>query len=70
MLGEGVSLCGAGEGLRRGMGCEGGEEYIAQSAGVYRRCVGEAKVLGKGVSLCGREKVLGAGEGLRRGMGV
>ena len=61
VLGESVSLCGAGAGLRRGMGCEGGEECIAQSAGVHRRCVGERKSSGRACR-CAR-----AGEGLRRG---
>ena len=36
-----------------------GGECIAQPAGVHRRCVGEAKVLARGVSLCGRAKAFG-----------
>ena len=63
MLGPGVSLCGAGEGLRRGMCCEVGEECMAQPAGV--------RLGGKGVRKCsGREcRCAWASEGLRRGMG-
>ena len=54
MLGKGVSLCGAGEGLLRGMGCE-----VGGCASTLR---GGVEVFGEGVSLCR------AGEGLRRGM--
>lgn len=63
VLGEGVSLCGASEGLRRGMRCEGGEECMAQPAGEHRRCVGERKCSGRAC------RCAWASEGLRRGMG-
>ena len=63
VLGEGVSLCGAGEGLRWGMSCEGGGACIAQPEGVRRRCVGERECSGRAC------RCAGAGEGLRRGMG-
>ena len=52
--GDGRRRCaGAGEGLRRGMGCEVGGKCIALRGG--------EKMLGEGVSLCG------VGGGLRRG---
>ena len=62
--GRGACRCaGAGEGLRRGRCCEVGEECIAQSAGVHRRCVEERKCSGRAC------RCAGTGAGLRRGMG-
>lgn len=55
VLGEGVSLCGGEQGLRR--------VCIAQPAGVRRRCVGERKCSGRAC------RCAGASEGLRLGMG-
>ena len=41
------------------MGCEGGEECIAQPAGVRRRCVGGGSARGGRVAVRGRAKVFG-----------
>ena len=53
---------GASGGLRRGMCCEGGEECIAQPAGVRRRGEGVRKCSGRA------RRCAGAGADLRRGM--
>ena len=76
VLGKGVSLCGVGEELRRGMGCEVGGECIAQPAGVRRcagACVGAAWGSGSArrgrVAVRGRAKVFG-GECVVRAAGL
>ena len=62
VLGKGVSLCGVGEELRRGMCCGGGEECIAQPAGVRLGCGGGRKCSGRAC------RCAETGVGLRWGM--
>ena len=61
--GRACRCAGAGAGFRRGMCCGGGEECIAQPAGVRLGCVGERKYSGRA------RRCAGAGADLRRGMG-
>lgn len=69
-------MLGASGELRRGMGCEVGGEWIAQPAGVRRRCVGVRRgCVGSGsarrgrVAVRGRAKVFG-GEWVVRSAGL